>query len=87
MVTDIFARWGIFRFIRGYRNRQRFKKALTQCERLNRESRRQSIVVRFDNRPLIIDKMKFKELKRQGVFRRDVSWGAMLRVQITRENL
>lgn len=87
MVTNIFCRLGIVRFFRGLHNRKRFKKALKTCEQLNKSARYTYIVVRLNKRPLIINKLEFKRLKRKDIFFANLTWGAMLKRQITKQNL
>lgn len=74
-------------FCRGYLRRRRFLRALRRCERLNRTDARRHIVVNLGGRPLIICKADFRDLRLQGVFRREVTWSMLVRRRITSENL
>jgi hypothetical protein len=85
MVTKFFRRLGIVRFVRGLIKQKRFQRAFKKCDRLNREKPSKHIVVCYDNRPLVLDKPAFRELKRKGYFR-GVAWGTMVKMQVTKKD-
>jgi len=85
MVTKFFRQLGIVRFCRGFIKYKRFQSAFKKCDRLNWEKPSKHIVVNYNNRPLVLDKPTFRELKQKGYFR-GVAWGVMVKNQITKKD-